>query len=163
MNSNARKAGNTRCILLVTILVAMATVVPAQPALAQLPARPSLDSPTSDGPDGAQLVLLVQFPQDWPWESAHWQELWTVVQWQDPHTGLWYTVEGWQGTLDTVEVDEAGSVTGAKTWWVGIKDLSTGPFRWLVYHGPGGSLLTTSAAFDLPASAGATVTVAVTP
>jgi hypothetical protein len=163
MESNGRNPGTRRCILFVTIVVATATVMLAQPALAQLPARPGLDSPTGDGPDGAQLVLLVQFPNSWPWESAHWQELWTVVQWQDPHTGLWHTVEGWQGTLDTVEVDEAGLVTGEKTWWVGKDELGKGPFRWLVYREQGGGLLTTSTAFDLPGVAGTSVTVTVTP
>ena len=161
MNSVVQEPRSRRCILLVTILVIIATLLLTQPSLAQLPARPGLDSPTGDSPDGAQLMLLVQFPQGWPWESTHWQELWTVVQWQDPHTGLWHTVDGWQGTLDMVEVDEAGLVTGRKAWWVGKDELGKGPFRWLVYKGQGGSLLATSTVFDLPDAAGTSVTVMV--
>jgi hypothetical protein len=163
MDYEVQRPSSRRWILLVGILVTIGTLLLAQPSLAQLPTRPGLDSPTGDHADGAQLVLLVQFPQGWPWESTHWQELWTVVQWQDPHTGQWHTVEGWQGTLDTVEVDKAELVTGKKTWWVGEGELGKGPFRWLVCKGQGGSPLTTSTVFDLPDAAGTSATVVVAP
>ena len=79
-----------------------------------------------------------------------------MVQWQDPYTGKWRDVVGWQGTFDGVE-----DKVGKKTWWVADGDLGTGPFRWRVYRTKGGSLLGTSEPFDLPGAAGAAVTVEV--
>jgi hypothetical protein len=88
--------------------------------------------------------------------SYSWQELWTVVQWQDPYTEVWHDVEGWQGTLDGVT-----DGLGKKTWWVASRDLDTGPFRWRVYRSEGGTLLATSEPFNLPGAVGAAVTVEV--
>jgi len=97
----------------------------------------------------------VQFSQAWPWATVPWQDLWTLVQWQDDK-GAWYDVEGWQGTLDEVQ-DGAGR----KTWWVAKSDKGKGPFRWRVYRGQGGWLLATSEPFYLPGLNGGTVTVEV--
>jgi hypothetical protein len=165
MNPKTPRSNVRRCILVVSAGLIITVLLLAQTALADLPPRPEPgpDPTGSDGSGGSQLILLVQFPTEWPWESVHWQDLQTEVQWQDPHTGAWHRVEGWQGTLDTIEIDEAGLVTGMKTWWVGASDLGTGPFRWLVYSSPGESLLATSAPFDLPDSQGASFTVVVKP
>ena len=163
MDSRTRKSSTRRCILLASICVTIAAALLARPALAALPPRPDPETdPTGDDPsNGGPLILLVQFPQDWPWEHVHWQNLHTVVQWQDPYTGKWHDVQGWKGTLDTVEIDTSGLVTGKKTWWFGGKDLGTGPFRWLVYGSPKDSLLATSTAFNLPDSAGGSITITV--
>jgi hypothetical protein len=135
----------------------------AQPTLADLPPRPtSPAAPTAQpkpGLAGGALALYVRFDPAWPWESAPWQGLWTVVQWQDGQ-GAWHDVAGWQGTLDGVEVAD-GAVTGHKTWWVGQGDLGKGPFRWIVYAGKAGSALATSAPFDLPGFNGGEVAVEV--
>jgi hypothetical protein len=72
-----------------------------------------------------------------------------MVQWQDPQ-GKWHDVEGWQGTLDEVQVGQDGTVTGYKTWWLGEENMGKGPFRWQVYRGKGSKLLATSEPFDLP-------------
>ncbi|MFQ5399227.1 MAG: hypothetical protein ACE5E7_06470 [Anaerolineae bacterium] len=78
-------------------------------------------------------------------------ELWTAVQWRD-HQGLWHDVQGWQGSLDEGNV---------KTWWVSEETLGAGPFRWVVYDGPGGAELGTSQTFSLPAKANEVVVVEV--
>jgi len=117
--------------------------------------------PARSTPDRGSIELRVRFPDGLPGRESPWQELWTAVEWQDPHTGTWREVESWQGTLDGVR-GEGDAVAGHKTWWVARRDRGTGPFRWLVYRGRGGPLVATSAPFDLPAGAGQTVVVEVT-
>jgi hypothetical protein len=97
--------------------------------------------------------LHAGFPAAWPWSEAHWQDVCTVVQWQDAW-GDWHDVEGWRGTLDGVSADVSGKIVGHKTWWVAAKDLGKGPFRWQVYRCENGKLLATSAPFYLPGSQG---------
>jgi hypothetical protein len=63
---------------------------------------------------------------------------WAVVQWQDS-AGNWHDVEGWQGPLPE-----------NTRWWVAAKDFGSGPFRWVVTQGPGGSVMSQSAPFNLP-------------
>jgi hypothetical protein len=105
-------------------------------------------------PGGGQIELRVQFaPTWWQRQTVHWQELWTVIQWQD-YLKNWHVVEGWQGGLDEIVKGE-----GWKTWWVIQSDLGKGPFRWLVYEGPGGKLLAKSEPFNLPQAAGQTIKV----
>jgi hypothetical protein len=136
---------------------------PAPAAQADLPPRPTAQAQPqapSRPPVGAQIELRVQFPADWPWASAHWQDLWTVVQWQDAG-GDWHAVEGWQGGLDGVSVDDAGTVTGHKTWWVAEEDFDSGPFRWVIAQSKDGAPLAASAPFDLPSVNRATATVTV--
>lgn len=153
------------CFILVgTVFCALvlAALLPAPVALADLPPRPTSQPPVKPGPSaGAWLELRVQFPSTWPWDSVQWQELWTVVQWQDPVTGYWHDVEGWQGGLDGVTVGEGGAVVGKKGWWVAVRDLGTGAFRWRVTQGQEGELLSVSEPFDLPGSTGATATIKV--
>lgn len=84
-----------------------------------------------------------------------------MVQWQDGR-GSWHTVEGWQGGLDRIALDESGGVVGVKTWWVGEAQLGGGPFRWSVYLKQGGTLLVRSGSFHLPSSQGEGVQVEVT-
>jgi hypothetical protein len=156
--------------LLLAVAAACATlriVSSLSPARA-LPPRPPLPTPTAwsepaarSAPDDGFIELRVRFPAAWPGRESPWQELWTVVQWQYPHTNTWREVEGWQGTLDGVR-GEGGAVAGHKTWWVAERDLGAGPFRWLVYRSEGGPLLVASEPFDLPAGAGRTVVVEVT-
>jgi hypothetical protein len=135
--------------------------VPVPAAQADLPPRPTAQAGAkSTSPVAARIELRVQFPADWPWASAHWQDLWTVVQWQDARGG-WHTVEGWQGELDGVAIDDAGVVSGHKTWWVAEKDFGTGPFRWVITRGKGSAPLAASGPFNLPGANRASVTVAV--
>lgn len=111
------------------------------PTSTRLP-PPPLSSPTSTSVTpsslrvirGGTIELRVRFPRNWPWTKVHWQDLWTIVQWQSAQ-GDWYQVEGWQGELDDVATDEAGEVVGKKTWWIAEADLNKGPFRWLIYAG----------------------------
>ena len=136
----------------------------AATATSDLPPRPPVTA-TVTPPDeeaaanGGRIQLQAQFSQSWPWDDVHWQSLWTVIQWYDP-AGNWHNVDGWQGSLDTIEQQEAGWV-GQKTWWAGEEILGAGPFRWLVY-GQDGQLLATSDNFALPDVPGSTITVAVT-
>jgi hypothetical protein len=103
---------------------------------------------------GESIELRVWFPKtglDVPW-----QQLWTVVQWQDGE-GVWHDVEGWRGTLDEV----AGGV-GRKVWWVAGPHLGKGPFRWVVYRDQAQvAPLTRSAPFHLPDVADRSVVTAV--
>ncbi len=73
------------------------------------------------------------------------------MQWQDSN-GDWHDVAGWQGSL---------TPDGRRRWWVAPKDFGTGPFRWVVYAGRGGSTLGTSASFSLPQTARETLRVPV--
>jgi len=137
-----------------------------QPARA-LPPRPPTPTFTPIPPPSqqlastvAQIELCAQFPSAWPWNEIHWQELWTVVQWQD-NKGQWHDVEGWRGTLDRVVVDGDEEIVGRKTWWVSASDLGEGPFRWLVYRAEGGRLLVSSEEFYLPGADGQTAMVEV--
>lgn len=107
---------------------------------------------------GGFIRLRVQFDLSSPWNIPLWQELWTVVQWQDIK-GEWNDVEGWRGTLDTIAVSGDQELVGEKVWWVAGADLGKGPFRWLVYVSKGGDLLVISESFYLPDSTGETVLV----
>jgi hypothetical protein len=116
--------------------------------------------PTSPPPTGSFIELHARFPRAWPWTEVHWQELWTVVQWQDDR-GKWINVEGWQGRLDDVAAGEDSGVLGYKKWWVAAGDSGKGPFRWVVYKSQGGAALATSGFFSLPDSVGKTVIIEV--
>ena len=154
--------------LYLTVAVACASLgIVSSPAPARaLPPRPPTPTvadvvPARPTPDSGSIELRARFPAAMPGRESPWQELWTVVQWQDPHTGTWRDVESWRGTLDGVRGEDDG-LTGHKTWWGARRDLGTGPFRWLVYRSRGGSLVVASEPFDLPAGAGKTVVVEVT-
>ena len=146
------------CVLLAALVCAVLIV--ASPLAARASSMALLPPPPPPPPPlpvqvvpkvGGFIHLYAQFPETWPWDKVHWQEVWTVVQWRDP-LGTWYEVEGWRGGLDGVVIDEDGIVVGEKAWWVAEPDLGTGPFRWMVYQGVGGELLAISDLFDLPES-----------
>jgi hypothetical protein len=129
-------------------------------AAGPLPPRPTKTPPTktpvagSESTSGGKIALNVLFDDDWPWFEVGWQDVQTVVQWQDPWTGDWHDVEGWQGGLDSVALGKDG-VVGSKGWWVGEDDLNKGPFRWQVWVGD--TLVGESDPFNLPPNRGAVV------
>jgi hypothetical protein len=92
---------------------------------------------------GATITLKAEFATAWSTSGRPWQELWTIVEWQDEY-GRWQVVEGWQGTLDQVD----GGV-GWKSWWLDGSLFGKGPFRWEVLTGQG-YRLTLSEPFYLP-------------
>lgn len=104
-------------------------------------------------------MLTVEFSEDWSTMGIHWQELWTVVQWQD-RWGYWHDVDGWQGTLDKVYLDD-GQVMGTKTWWVADTLFGEGPFRWLVSGDSGGKMMVSSDPFNMPDDGSQTMTLSV--
>ncbi len=146
-------------VIICALLVLVSLPSPARTALADLPPRftPTPTPPAQPAPQsalaGAQIQLRAQFSQDWPAAGIPWQELWTVVQWQD-EWGYWHNVEGWQSTLDEVQ-----DCVGTKTWWLDQGLLGKGPFRWRVYRSQGATLLATSSTFNLPARTGETTTI----
>jgi hypothetical protein len=159
---------------IVVVWTALAVVVlptlPRAEAQAEWPPRPETPTPTlpatpdpadpdgSTGAQGGKLALHIEFSSQWPWERAPWQDLWTVVQWQDPQ-GAWHDVVGWRGELDRVVLGDGGRVVGRKVWWVQQRDAGKGPFRWLVYRGEGDLLLARSETFHLPPGDGTTTVV----
>ena len=157
---------STLVVLSVALVAAILFLTPMEPAQAVPPWRPSLTPPpptlqpiTEEEPGGAYIELWAEFPSNWPWHKRHWQDLWTIVQWQNE--AGWHNVIEWQGTLDRITIDKADCsnplcterddlVTGYKRWWVSDDDLGDRPFRWQVYDRRGGRLLVTSEIFDLP-------------
>ncbi len=149
------------------LLLAALSLLPAQAMRVNLPPRPT-PQPTS--PPTSQPTPQIE-PTSWPAlagvassielrvrfgrleQARHWQEYWTVVEWQDA-LGGWHEVEGWRGTLDEIVDGE-----GRKVWWMAQKDLGTGPFRWTVYRRLSGGLLARSEPFDLPGTAGQTAVI----
>ena len=160
-NCQSPNALFTLAVILACAVLTVALLATLPQPVQALPPRPTVP-PTSEGPAsaaaGAQIQLQVQFPRDWPWQTTHWQDLWTMVQRQDAH-GVWHDVEGWQGTLDEVEIGTEGTVTGFKTWWLGGENLGQGPVRWRIYQGQGGPLLATSDPFHLPSASKTTLEV----
>ena len=143
----------TVCPLL--LVASLPSIVQAAPSA--LPPRPvpQDDSHHRAKRIGGFIELEVHFGEAWPAADVPWQELWTVVQWQDPW-GYWHDVEGWQGTLDSVDGFE-----GWKVWWLSADLFGKGPFRWLIYRSHGGWLMAVSDSFVLPQRVGETVTVEV--
>jgi hypothetical protein len=150
--------------LLAVAFVCLVIATTSGPSAAQtpnsLPPPPSADQDTSQlasgpPPAGGFIQLRVQLPETWASANTSWQDLWTVVQWQD-EKGTWRDIEGWQGMPDGIEEPV---LAGKKKWWVMEADLGKGPFRWVVYQSQGGQMLATSAPFDLPESKGETVRV----
>ena len=137
--------------LLAFAVIGLLLIGLAQPVLADLPPRATptpipIEAPAAPSAPGNWIELRVQFPSTWPWNTLPWNQVWTVVQWQDAADN-WHTVEGWQGALDEMVKTE-----GVKAWWVGRSDWGKGPFRWLVYERLGGRLLAQSAPFKLPSA-----------
>lgn len=117
------------------------TLPPRKPPATSSPSK-SDDKDKKDKPVGAYIELQVNPAR---------MGLWSTVQWQDS-SGGWHDVGGWQSAL---------GVTGYQRWWVAAKDFGTGPFRWIVTQGQGGSMLGASETFTLPGRANETIKVAV--
>lgn len=105
----------------------------ATPSLPPRPTPRSTATPQAP-PPGAYIELQVLSPP---------AGIWTQVQWQDSWGG-WHDVEGWRGTLDTVD---------QKVWWVAPRDFGTGPYRWAIFASQNGPSLGGSDPFDLPGAA----------
>ncbi len=142
----------TAFLLLVLLLALLAGRVSFPPMAQAGPALPPRNTPTpspeggkdhkKDKPVGAFIEL------DAPTAPAG---AWAIVQWQDS-AGNWREVEGWRGSLP-----------GSGRWWVHPKDFGTGPFRWVVRQGPGGSVLGSSLPFQLPGAANQVTRVTLAP
>jgi hypothetical protein len=118
-----------------------------------MPPAPAPAPSTSSSLVGSAIELRVEGLPTGP------EGVWTVVEWQDPFTGQWNAVEGWQGT---VEQD------GTQTWWVASKDYGAGPFRWVILESKeadrlAGDQLAISEIFNLPQKRGEIVVVLATP
>ena len=112
------------------LLLGASLMQPATPVRAELPPRPT--AVPSNVVNGAQIKLVVAEVTGGEW---------TTIQWQNPNTKQWITVDGWQGTLET---------NGIQIWWVGSEQFGRGPFRWLLFVEKDGNLLDTSAEFTMP-------------
>ena len=141
------------CMLLLSSFARAQSSSEISRPLPTLPPRPTVQQPEVQEVAKSEVCTAIElrtrFSQDWPWDEVHWQLPWTVVQWQD-EWGTWHTVEGWQGQLDGIVIDEDGTVVGNKVWWVYEGDGGKGPFRWVVALGEGGPQLVVSDLFHLP-------------
>jgi hypothetical protein len=152
-------------LMIVSIAGAIAlTLLPRLVAAAPdgLPPRPATPTPVVAAPapakasaSGASIRMEIAFGEDWPSRGLAWQDLWTVVEWQDEE-GTWHAVEGWQGGLEKVS-----GPTGWAIWWLANDLLGRGPFRWVVYERQGGPVMAVGEPFHLPAARGRIVTVKV--
>jgi len=141
------------CTLLLSSLVNPSLALPPRPPT---PTPIPVSRPSSlPAPSGTQIQLHARFSPEWADTGIPWQDLWTVVQWQD-YQGSWHTVEGWQGELDEVVDGE-----GWKMWWLDKDLFYLGPFRWLVLYGYGGEPVTQGQPFYMPTRAHEIMTVEV--
>jgi hypothetical protein len=132
LSTFAREASGWPALIVAGVCVLLAVAaLPARPQAALAgPPRPTprpKPAPAS-APAGATIALALRFGPLWPQAGIPWQDLWTVVQWQD-RGGNWHDVEGWQGTPDGIVDGE-----GRKTWWLFRELFGQGPFRWVIYH-----------------------------
>lgn len=130
------------------LLLAALLAMQAPSAAQALPPRPTEAPPTAAPPEVTGGFIVLTINMDEPTN-----DVWTAVEWQDPHTDVWHLVDGWQG---------APNANHEVRWYVGQEDLGSGPFRWLVYDAPEGDLLATSETFMLPEHARQTVAVVAT-
>lgn len=127
-------------LLLLSLLLGLwsgGAILPATPAYADLPPRPTLPPEEDEDEPARPLVAPLILSTD-PSRS----DLWSVVQWQGA-AGTWHDVAGWRGSV----------VKGRTIWWVEQKDFGKGPFRWVIQQGEGGPVVATSAPFTLPSQA----------
>jgi len=122
---------------------------PGLTATADLPPRPTPPQPEPvPVVNGGEIVLQTLFGVGWSSTGMNWQDLYTVVQWQD-QWGNWHDVNGWRGTLDKVYAS-GDQIKGMKSWWVPADLFGNGLFRWQVYVSQDGELLVQSTDFKLP-------------
>ncbi|MEM7797806.1 MAG: hypothetical protein AAF633_01335 [Chloroflexota bacterium] len=112
----------------------------------ELPPRPTsvpTAIPTEAIPTPSKSDKPAGFIRLRPPAAAETADLWTAVEWQDPHTGQWYRVDGWAGHFDADR---------EVTWLVGSSELgSDALFRWHVYTNESATeKVTTSDPFTLP-------------
>lgn len=105
--------------------------LPVRPPTNDLPERPVERPGKAVEKPGAHIQLHV---------SPAPPDLWTEVEWQG-EDGTWHLVEGWRAPL---------GLEGERRWRVSYFDFGKGPYRWTVYRGEGGRLLTASQPFTLP-------------
>jgi hypothetical protein len=161
LHSGIRRIATAILLACLPIFLVTLLGLNSKTAYGDLPPRPEtppapIPTPvpsTSGSLPGSAIELYVEDVPTGP------EGVWTVVEWQDPHTGQWNAVEGWQGT---VEQD------GRQTWWVAPKDYGTGPFRWVVLESKeadrlAGDPIAISNNFTLPQKRGETIVVLVTP
>lgn len=134
-------------LLLIVAFLRIPSGLTSVHAAPNLPPRPALTptptpTPVSPAPNLARILLVA---------GSAYEGAWTVVQWQDK-PGEWHDVEDWQGHVRN----------GWIRWRAAQKDWGTGPFRWEVYDSAGGTLLASTANFDLPTGAYGIVWVAPT-
>lgn len=124
--------------------VAMAGGAPVRPTPQPTTPPPALTN--DNGNAGGWIMLQAS-------TTAVTSGMWTRIEWQDPNTGLWQEVGGWQGEFD-----------GDKrvTWYVDPANFGQGPFRWVVYSDQTqAEVVTTSDNFTLPETRWQTVGVVV--
>jgi len=155
LSTFAREASGWPALIVAGVCVLLAVaVLPAYPQAALAgPPRPTPRSRPASAPTGATIALAIRFDPLWPQAGIPWQDLWTVVQWQDGW-GTWHDVAGWQGTPDGIVDGE-----GRKVWWLSWELFGQGPFRWVIYRARGGDPLATSEPFHLPTAPGQSVRV----
>lgn len=134
---------------IISVVGLLALAGPPAPTYA-LPTRetPTPTPPPDDRDGGPPVGAYIELQATGARPDA-----WTVVQWQDSDES-WHDVEGWQGMLEK---------NGGRRWWVAARDFGSGPFRWVITQGSGGSVLGVSQHFSLPSNANQVVTVAVSP
>ncbi|MCB0036934.1 MAG: hypothetical protein KDE51_23040 [Anaerolineales bacterium] len=125
---------------------------PPRPTLPPYEEETSTTTILSNVPSGAKLSLQVQYSEDWPWDTKHWQTVYVMVRWKD-NFGNWHPVEGWYGNVDAIGQQDLAWVSN-KDWWVGHDQLGTGPYKWFIYDGEGGRLVYESEEFYLPENDG---------
>jgi hypothetical protein len=125
-----------------TVFAAPKGTLPPRPSITPSPTPTSTPHPAIT-PEVAGVSLLLR-------ADTTRTDLWAQVQWQDG-LGGWHDVEQWQGGLGVP--DWSKWPIQWQIWGVYARDYGTGPFRWVVYAGPGSAVVTTSKSFYLPNAA----------
>jgi hypothetical protein len=137
----------TGCRFLIAIagllLLAVLSSVTVQAAPVALPPRPTEPPSVRSHQERAVAQIELNFELAPAWQQK-WQELASVVQWQDSQDN-WHDVDGWRGSFDGVVANAA-----TKTWAVSPSYFGAGPFRWKVYEVSNARETGYSQAFSLP-------------
>jgi hypothetical protein len=146
LSTFAREASGWPALIVASVCILLAVAALPAHTQAALAGPPRPKPAHASTPVGATIALSLRFDPLWPQASIPWQDLWTVVQWQD-RGGNWHDVEGWQGTPDGIVDGE-----GRKVWWLSWELFGQGPFRWAIYAARGGEALANSEPFYLAAA-----------